>query len=223
MRLGILYAMEKESAGLRDRLDLQPLPPVAGITLFSLPAGHILCIGGVGKVNAAMAAQLLIHRFSVDAILNAGCAGALTDLPVGTVVAALHCVQHDVDTSLAGDEPGFVSTVERVEFPCDWVEDTLAALPHAQAGVIATGDWFGRDFPRAKGILERYHAAVCDMEGCACAQVCLRNRIPFRAIKAVSDHLLSPTQEQEYQANFARTMTALDEAVIALLERQRRT
>ncbi len=213
MRLGILYAMEKESAGLRDRLDLQPLPPVAGITLFSLPAGHILCIGGVGKVNAAMAAQLLIDRFDLDAILNPGCAGAFTDLPVGSVVAATHCVQHDVDTTLAGDPPGLVSTVNVVEFPC-----RLPQTPGLLPGVVATGDWFGRDPARAGAIRDTYHAAVCDMEAGAIAQVCLRHGLPFLALKAVSDHLFSPCQDNEYQENFPAAMAALDQAVLAVIK-----
>lgn len=221
--IALIYAMAGECAGLLKRLGGTPLPEVASIPLYRLPDGTLVAVGGVGKVNAAMAVQAVLDRFPVTEVWNAGCAGAFADLPVGTIVVGAHCVQHDVDTSLAGDEPGLVSTVNRVEFPCDFVEDTLAALPKAQKGVVATGDWFGRDHDRAKAILERYHAAVCDMEGCACAQVCLRNNVPFRAIKAVSDHLFSPAQEAEYQANFSRTMTALDEAVIALLDHQRRT
>lgn len=37
----------------------------------------IACIGGVGKVNAAMAAQLLISLYKPDLVLNAGVAGLL--------------------------------------------------------------------------------------------------------------------------------------------------
>lgn len=211
MKLGILYAMEKEAASLLEKLDAQPLGSQAGMPLYALPGGHILCIGGVGKVNAAMAAQMLIDRCWVDGILNAGCAGALTDLPVGTVVAAKHCVQHDVDTSLAGDEPGFVSTVNCVEFSCK-----LPKVPGLTQGVVATGDWFARDLDRAKAIEARYHAAVCDMESGAAAQVCLRNNIPFLCLKSVSDHLFAPDQEREYEENFTAAMAALDGAVTAV-------
>lgn len=218
----LVYAMPGECAGLLDKLNATALPAVASMPLYSLSDGALVAVGGVGKVNAAMAVQALLDRFPVDEIWNAGCAGAFANLPVGTVVVGSHCVQHDVDTTLAGDEPGFVSTVERMEFPCALVPETLAALPDAQAGVVATGDWFGRDFDRAENILRRYHAAVCDMEACAAAQVCLRNRVPFRCLKAVSDHLFSPAQEQEYQTNFSAAMDALDTAVTALLGYQRR-
>lgn len=215
MKLGILYAMEKEAAGLLRILNAAPLEPQAGMPLYALPGGHILCVGGVGKVNAAMAAGLLLDRFGVDGILNAGCAGALTDLAVGAIVTAGHCVQHDVDTSLAGDPVGLVSTVNVTRFPC-----TPAPLPGAVIGTVATGDWFGRDHQRARDIRERYGALVCDMEACAAAQVCLRYKKPCTAVKAVSDHLFSPDQGREYQENFSAAMAALDAAVAAIIQKQ---
>lgn len=216
MKLGILYAMEQEAAGLLRAVNATPLEPQAGMPLYALPGGHILCVGGVGKVNAAMATGLLLDRFEVDGILNAGCAGALTGLAVGTIVAADCCVQHDVDTSLAGDPVGLVSTVNVVEFPCFPVP-----LSEAVVGTVATGDWFGRDYDRARAIRERYHALVCDMEACAAAQVCLRQgRRPCMVVKAVSDHLLSPDQGREYRENFSAAMAALDAAVAAIIHTQ---
>ena len=71
---------------------------------------------------------------------------------------------------------------------------------------------------RARAIRDTYNAAVCDMEGAAAAQVCLRNNIPCTVVKSVSDHLFSPAQEVEYQENFQRAMDSLDSAVIAILE-----
>lgn len=213
MKLGLLYAMEREAAGLLEKLDAKALPPQAGMAFYALPGGHVLCVGGVGKVNAAMAAQVLLDRFGVEGILNAGCAGALADLPPGTVVAAGHCVQHDVDTSLAGDPVGLVSTVNVVELPC-------APLPlaHGVTGTVATGDWFGRDYDRARAIQARFGALVCDMEAGAVAQVCLRWGLPCYVLKVVSDHLFAPDQDREYQENFAAAMEALDGAVAAAVK-----
>ena len=213
MKVGVLYAMEREAAGLLNKLGAKPLEPLGGMPMYTLPHGHVLCVGGVGKVNAAMAAQALIDHFGVDAILNAGCAGAFEDLPVGTIVVADHCVQHDVDTTLAGDPPGFVSTVNVTRFPC-----RLPALPVGVRGVVATGDWFGKDYDRAKAIQTTYNATVCDMEGAAAAQVCLRHGLDCMVVKSVSDHLFAPNQDTEYQENFQRAMDSLDAAVAAILE-----
>ncbi len=213
--LGVLYAMEKEAAGVLKRLEPRPLESAAGVSFFDLGRGNVLAVGGVGKVNSAMACQLLIDRFHVDAVLNPGCAGAFSALPAGTLVWGERCVQHDVDTSLAGDEPGLVSTVNVTEFPC---ASLPCPVPGVRSGVIATGDWFARDYDRAQAIQARFGAAVCDMEAGAAAQVCLRNGVAFMALKAVSDHLFAPAQDVEYQQNFQRAMEALDAAVATILE-----
>ena len=132
------------------------------------------------------------------------------------------CVQHDVDTTLAGDAPGFVSTVERVTFPCAETLETMTLLMNMgftlTPGGVATGDWFGRDYTRAQAIRETYGALVCDMEACAAAQVCLRNGIPFQTMKVVTDHLFAPAQEQEYQDNFPAAMERLDEMMDVYLD-----
>ncbi len=219
--VGVLYAMRKEAAGLLPLLTAGASETVAGIPFYHLPDGHVLAVGGVGKVNAAMAAQLLIDRFQVRSILNAGCAGALEDLPFGAIVVGTGCVQHDVDTTLAGDPPGFVSTVETVRFPCTGSGEALERLRSlglsCRSGVIATGDWFGRDFQRSAFLRDHFGALVCEMEAGAAAQVCLRNSVTFLALKSVSDHLFSPCQEREYQENFSAAMATLDQAVSTLL------
>lgn len=213
--LGVLYAMDEEAAGVLAQLEPQALEPIAGVAFYDLGRGNVLAVGGVGKVNAAMACQLLIDRFHVGAVLNAGCAGAFDHLPAGTLIQAERCVQHDVDTSLAGDAPGLVSTVNVTEFPC---APLPCPIPGLHSGVVATGDWFARDYDRARTIQARFGAAVCDMEAGAAAQVCLRNGVAFMALKSVSDHLFSPAQEMEYQQNFQRAMEALDAAVATVLE-----
>ncbi|MCB7512637.1 5'-methylthioadenosine/S-adenosylhomocysteine nucleosidase [bacterium 210917-SL.2.15] len=222
MQIGVLYAMKKEAEGLLRLRGTPEAEWIAGVPFFPLNGKTVVCVGGVGKVNAAMAVQLLIDRFGVERIVNAGCAGALCDLPAGALVLGTECVQHDVDTTLAGDAPGFVSTVERVTFPCAETLETMTLLMNMgftlTPGGVATGDWFGRDYTRAQAIRETYGALVCDMEACAAAQVCLRNGIPFQTMKVVTDHLFAPAQEQEYQDNFPAAMERLDEMMDVYLD-----
>ena len=85
-------------------------------------------------------------------------------------------------------------------------------------GVVASGDWFGRDLPRAHRIRDRFGALVCDMEAAAAAQVCLRNQVPFRCLKVVSDHLDHPAQYQQYQDNLPGAVARLGQALELLLE-----
>ncbi len=214
----VIFAMHKEVAPPFD--GGTPVENGAGLTLRRLPGDLMVCVCGVGKVNAALAAQYLIDRFAPAELWNAGVSGCFHDLPAGTVVAATHCVQHDLD--VFGDPPGLVPVLERVELPCAKAEETLARLSaagfQAVPGVAASGDWFGRDLDRAARIRDEFGALVCDMEAGAAAQVCLRNAVPFRCVRAVSDHLFHPSQYEEYQANLPAAVAALNRTLAAAMD-----
>ncbi len=220
MKKSLLYAMPAEAAPMLS--GAEKLSSVSGASVYSLPGGDTLCICGVGKVNAAMAAELLCREFSPDLIINLGVAGSLNETSVGTLVAAESCVQHDVDTTLAGDEAGFVSTVNTRSFPCSFTHEAAAILEsrglRVVRGVVATGDWFGRDFYRAQWIKSEFGADVVDMEACAAAQVCMRNGVAFIAVKSVSDHLFSADQSAEYRENIRSALDSLTTAAKILLE-----
>lgn len=222
MRIGILYAMKKEAKGLLLQLGAKESEIIAGIEVYPISDRVIVCVGGVGKVNIAMAAQMMIDRFHVGKIVNVGCAGALTDLPTGTLVMGTDCVQHDVDTTLAGDPPGLVSTVNCVRFPCSEQLETLTLMANMgyvmTPGTIATGDWFGRDYERAAYIRDTFGAVLCEMEAGAIAQVCMRNEIPFVSFKVVSDHLFGEHQDVEYEENVRDVMMRLNDAVCVYLD-----
>ena len=171
-------------------------------TLIRVIWAILACCGGVSKVNAAMAAEILCLRFGVECILNAGVAGCATDLPIGQIVVASDFVQHDVDTTAVGDSIGLVSTVNQVSFPT-WQPkhcvEVLAELGFtATTGRVATGDWFATKTPRAEWIRDTFSPLLVEMEGCAIAQVCLRNNVKFVALKSVSDHLFAANQAEEY-------------------------
>ena len=221
LKLGLVYAMPSELEGIL-RAYGNPAPElVAGIPFYSLTPNVIACAGGVGKVNAAIAAALLCREWGVTLLCNAGVAGCLTDLPTGTLVVASHCVQHDVDTSLAGDPEGWVSTVNRREFPMHEPGALCARLRAGGfspvPGVVATGDWFGRDFDRARHIRGVFDALVCDMEACAVAQTACRLQVPVMVLKTVSDHLFSQRQDTEYAAGLVPAAQTLTDAVLYLL------
>jgi adenosylhomocysteine nucleosidase len=114
-----------------------------------------------------------------------------------------------------------VSTVNRVAFPCAEQLETVTLLANMgyalTPGVVATGDWFGRDYDRAAEIRERFGALVCDMEACAAAQVCFRAGVPFQCFKVVTDHLFAARQDEEYQRNFDGAMHTLTDMLCVYL------
>ena len=117
MKIGLVYAMTGEIESLLTQENAQPLQTVAGVPFYRIRPDVIACAGGVSKVNAAMATQLLISLYQPDLVLNAGVAGCFEDMPIGSIVLAEGFLQHDVDTSALGDPVGLVSTVNRVQFP----------------------------------------------------------------------------------------------------------
>ena len=219
MKIGLQFAMPAELFALPGAKELVPFETVSGIPFYEVAPDIIACAGGVSKVNAAMAAQILCMHFGVELIMNAGVAGCATDLPTGALVVASEFVQHDVDTTAVGDSIGLVSTVNRVDFPTWQPErcvEILGTLGYsAITGRVATGDWFATKSDRSRWIADTFHPTLVEMEGCAIAQVCLRNNVNFAAVKSVSDHLFSDKQTEEY-FDFGKALEAMGKVILPL-------
>ena len=220
MKIALQFAMPSELHALPGARELAPLETVSGVPIFEAAPGILACAGGVSKVNAAMATQLLISLYQPDLVLNAGVAGCFEDMPIGSIVLAEGFLQHDVDTSALGDPVGLVSTVNRVQFPTSDLDRAKAAMDRVgvpyRTGWVATGDWFATDTPRAHWIADTFHPLLCDMEGCADAQVCLRNGVPFMSVKSVSDCLF---EHHDFVFNFPTAMRDLNRVVMAFVDR----
>ncbi len=215
--IGLAYALKGEIRSMLRSADAKPLETVAGVSVYEIEPGILAYLGGVGKVNAAMSAQLFIDRFHPDWIINAGVAGSFLDLPIGTIVLAKDFVQHDVDTTAMGDPIGMVSTVDRVDFPTTEPERLSALLTalgtEHQVGRVATGEVFMTKGSRADWVAETFSPTLCEMEGGAIAQVCLRNRVKFTALKSVSDRLCQENNAEEY-FNYGEAMAKLNGVVL---------
>ena len=220
MTIGLIYAMRGEIESLLNTENAEPLQSAAGVEFYQIRPNVIACIGGVSKVNAAMATELLISLYHPDLVLNVGVAGCFEEVPIGTLVLAEAFLQHDVDTTAVGDPAGLVSTVNRTEFPTNDLEKAKAAMDKTgfayRTGLVATGDWFATDTPRAHWISDTFHPLLCDMEGCADAQVCLRNGVPFMSVKSVSDCLF---EHHDFVFNFPTAMRDLNRVVMAFVDR----
>lgn len=223
MNILLSYAMPGEIASLLPA-GAEPLETVAGVSFYAIDEHITAFCGGVGKVNAAMAAQLCIDRYHPDLILNAGVAGSFLDLPIGTVVLAESFLQHDVDTSPIGDPVGLVSTVNRIDFPTSRLDlarsilDRLA-VPYV-TGKVASGDAFMVKGERADWVARTFSPTLCEMEGGAVAQVCLRNGVDFMALKSVSDRLCMANNAEEF-FDFAQAMERLNQVVLPFAQAMR--
>ena len=222
MKIGLQFAMPAELFALPGVKGMEPFETVSGVPFYEIAPNILACAGGVSKVNAAMAAEILCLKYGVDLILNAGVAGCATDLPIGSLVVASEFLQHDVDTTAVGDPIGLVSTVNLVHFPT-WESEKcvglLSELGHtAVTGRVATGDWFATKGDRAEWIRDTFDPLLVEMEGCAIAQVCLRNGVKFVAVKSVSDHFFSENQAEEY-FEFGQALENMGKVVLPLAKK----
>ena len=212
MRIGLAYAMEEEIASLLADTGAKHLETARGVSVYEIEPGILAYAGGVGKVNAAMSAQYFIDRYQPDWIVNAGVAGT-----IGTVVLAEDFVQHDIDTSAVDGVPGLIPTLNLTALPTDQPDRAgaiLAGLGVAfTRGRVATGDVFMTKGDRANAVATEFSPTLCEMEGCAIAQVCLRNQVKFTALKSVSDRLCQDNSVDEY-FNFAQAMAKLNTIVL---------
>lgn len=210
MTIGILGAMQIEVDLLLSRLENMRSEHISGYDYFSgVLCGQNVIIAkcGVGKVNAAVCCQTMILTYKPDLVINTGVAGGLSKkLSIGDIAVAKDLVQHDFDTSAVGDPIGFVSTVNRLDFPCaEWAVQGVIAAVKAQKGLkgeivrIATGDQFISQRADKERIVSLFQADVCEMEGGAIAQVCFINNTDCAVIRAISDSM-----DGEHHIEFAQ-------------------
>lgn len=187
--IGIIAAMESEMAYFRERLEglqeelLGGLPCCTG-TLDGKAVAVAQC--GVGKVNAAMHAQMLIDRHGVTALIQTGIGGSLSPKAAHlSMVIGTELVYHDMQKwvleqyfphqlSYKADQ-GLLAIARRCA-PEDSVE-----------GIIATGDLFVDDGATKEAIAREYGAICCEMEGAAIAQVAALNNLPCLILRCISD------------------------------------
>jgi adenosylhomocysteine nucleosidase len=211
-KIGVICAMEKEAAGIREKMDGVREEQLGTLRFWIGKVGSrqvILALCGIGKVFAAMCAQTMILRFEPEAILNSGVAGSLTDeLDILSLAVSEDLVQHDMDTSPLGDPVGLISGLGQVRLPAEetlWqtvlAEAKKRGIP-ALSGTIASGDQFIAKKEQKERIRQHFSPIACEMEGAAIAQVALANKVPCCVIRSISDSY-SGKNEMDY-SHFAQ-------------------
>lgn len=99
-RIGILCASDTELAPFLTRMHIEKVTEKAMLKFYEGTFGTVDAVAvysGVCKVNAAIAAQILIDGFGADAVINAGTAGGMDkDVELFDTIAAEQTVYHDV-------------------------------------------------------------------------------------------------------------------------------
>ena len=197
-KLGIIGAMAIEVETLVQNLENVKESTHAWSTYYEgklegLDVVVVQC--GVGKVNAAMCAQILCSCYGVTHIVNTGIAGSLcAELDIGDFVVSQDAMYHDFDCVHFGYPVGKVPGMDVIAFPADEMliryarEAAESVHPgHSRMGRVASGDLFVAEKTAKERIIERTQALCTEMEGAAIAQTAYRNGTPFVILRAISD------------------------------------
>jgi len=199
MNIGIIGAMEEEVEFLIENMKFERKEVKAKME-FSLGIIHnknvVVVTSGIGKVNAAICAQILIDDFNVDYIINVGIAGGTKEnIYPGDVVIGDNLVQHDIDTSAFGYRLGQIPRLNTFEFKCDkkLIEYAKKACKDIKGhnyftGRIVSGDQFIANKDKIKWLNDEFECLACEMEGASIAQVSYLNETPFIVIRSISDN-----------------------------------
>ncbi|WFR58734.1 5'-methylthioadenosine/S-adenosylhomocysteine nucleosidase [Anaerocolumna sp. AGMB13025] len=146
---------------------------------------------GVGKVNASIAAQILISKFNVDYIIVSGTAGGMAaGVNVFDTVVCTEVICHDTDNDIYTKyhpwmkEPKFYSDAKLISLAKDAAKTLTQAI---HFGLSTTGELFVN--------LEKSEALCIEMENAAVAHVCFVNNIPFLAVRSISDNNVENGQD----------------------------
>ena len=193
-RIGILCAGDAELAPYLAKMDKYSIIEAAMLKFYKgqLKEKEIIAVSsGVCKVNAAIAAQLLIDRFHGDCIINSGTAGGMNKtVQIFDTIIAQRTAYHDVAQGILTD---FHPCLPSVFFPSSLqlLEAAEKCRPQVKTpllfGTIVTGETFVTKETQRDRINAKFEPLAVDMESAAIAHVCYVNRIPFLAVRTITD------------------------------------
>lgn len=210
--IGAVIAMQSEADILLHSMATSRTLTVSGKRVYvgkAFGKDVALCVCGVGKVNAALGAQLLVSKFDADLLLNFGVAGGLNG---GTKLCEVYqisaAVQFDFDLmQLNGTKIGTLNEYEE-----NYLSVNLLPLRFAKKR-LGTADRFNDSVEDYKLLTEELNADIRDMEGGAIVQAAYATSLPVYLFKAISDVAGNNSTTEQYLANKDRALANLQAAL----------
>lgn len=198
-KIGIIGAMDEEVNILKGMMKDVKINEIASMEFNegTLNKKKLVVVqSGIGKVNAAICTQILADIYQVDAVMNTGVAGSLRkEIDIADIVLSTDALQHDMDATGFGYDPGVIPRMENSIFKADekMLEIAEEVCKKELSGVgihtgrIVSGDQFISDGDKKDWLVESFGGFCTEMEGAAIAQAAYLNKIPFLIIRAISD------------------------------------
>lgn len=226
MKIGILCASDQELAPFLSEIEDCKVVERAMLKFYEGQIQGIKVVSlfsGVCKVNAAIASQILIDFFRVNAIINSGTAGGMDpNLQVLDTVIGTEVCYHDVAQDILTEfHPWLLS----VFFDADAELINLSKMAVRELerkdrvfwGRIVTGESFITDQGR-KSINDAFAPLAVDMETASVAHVCYVNKIPFLSIRCITD-TAEHSGLENFEENCAKSSAIAKDITVALLKK----
>ena len=215
--IGAVIAMQSEADILLDEMQIHRSLIVSGKKIYVGTAygkDVAVCVCGVGKVNAALGAQLLVSKFDAEKLLNFGVAGGLNGgVELCSVYQIAKAVQFDFDlVQLNGTKIGTLN-----EYTENYLNLNLLNIPFETKN-LGTSDRFNDSPADYKLLTEELDADIRDMEGGAIVQAAYAAELPVYSIKAISDLAGSGSTTEQFLRNKDRALSNLKAALPRIFE-----
>ena len=210
--IGAVIAMQSEAEILLDNMKIVRTLTISGKSVYIGSAygkDVALCVCGVGKVNAALGAQILISKFDVKCLVNFGVAGGLNEhTKLCAVYQICAAVQFDFDlVQLNGTKLG---TLNEYTENYLFLNGFQASYPKMKLG---TADRFNDSEEDYRLLTKELCADIRDMEGAAIVQAAYAAQLPVYSFKAISDVAGSGSTTDQYLQNRAVALENLKAAL----------
>lgn len=229
--IGIIGAMDEEINNLKELITDVQVSTVASMDFYQgkLSGNDVVVVrSGIGKVNAAICAQILIDKFDVSVIINTGIAGSLNaDINIGDIVLSKDALEHDMDATSFGYDLAVIPRMQESVFKGDEYlidltkkvcEENIKDI-NVFVGRVVTGDQFISDKNKKNWLVENFKGDCTEMEGAAIAHTAYLNNVPFLIIRAISDkaddsaQMDYPTFEAMAILNSVKILTSMVEKI----------
>lgn len=207
--IAIIAAMEKELNALLPKIAIANIEVVAEKTFYVgtfLGKNVVIAKSGIGKVNAAITAAILMQKYDIEYLINTGIAGGVLPSKSGDIVVSSAVAYSDVDLTKIDSTLAFGQMDG--ESLCVHPHPELLAFSQKilsedhishRVGTIVSGDCFLTSIQALQPIMAVVpNVIACEMEGMAIALTAKHFHVPFIIIRGISDVIDAPSQLLDY-------------------------
>lgn len=175
---------------------------------------------GIGRTMAGLLIGVAVANYNIDKVINIGIAGGSYPITLKDIVACDKYIYGDVDVTFFNYEFGQMAQCPKV-FNADPQMLEIAINNGGTKGTICTCDSFTSSKETVDEIKHKLkdvnNIVAFDMESCSFAQACYFMKLPFLAIRSISDVIGDSNQKEEYLNNEEKPEIKANELVLTII------